>query len=854
MSYCRQCGRKIEDYEFKCPNCGNLTKEIEFDNHCKIVNIDKPLNYVGIKERVAISGGRGVSFILPDGEPNNLRLADKHKIDIYNLGHLFVIFDGSVGKIRADLDCLKAAKEFWTEYYLRSETKDLQVRIQEIVSKINENLYNSSKGRVSYGDIGVSLAGVVMKNDQAFCFNVGNSRCYLLTEDKIEQLTKDDFEVDRRTEEDISRNKKVHPNTKALGFSQTIDLHIYPSFTLSDQSKILISSTGIHTNLTNEQLQKIVFTGNNLKDISNRLLHETIEVGKDKDLSYIIIEHNLIEENKTIDEYCLGCGNKLDSDDLFCDNCGMPINLNNKTPSYLVENKLKYSKYLGSSRFLKLGIIGKGPNGIVVKTKDFKQDGIIKALKVLNINGLKDKSFMFKLESEAVTMSKIDHEHVARFWDIHFQDDMTFLEQEYVAGESIAKIIEQNTDHKISERRIWQLASQISAGMQAIHKAGLLHLNLKPENILLTKLCEVKVTDYALVAEFKNIIHTNKDLLIYASPEQLAEEEVGKESDVWSFGAMLFHILTGKVFASRSTNDELLKCISEQEFEPSPELSDSMNALLAKCLNNSPEARFSNFTEVSEFIDNALKLLQKLEISEDVFFNSVLVEGGSFQMGSESGKDNEKPVHKVTVSDFYMGKYQVTQAEWMEIMGENHSLYKKENNPVEKVNWYDAVEYCNKKSIKDGLDPVYSSSGKEIKCDFSKVGYRLPTEAEWEYAAKGGKLSKGYKYSGSDKCYEVALTWDYHVDFPNPVGINAPNELGIYDMSGNVCEWCWDYFNKYSAEEETNPLGPIIGDERVIRGGSWGESESSCSVSSREFRKPDKRNCEIGLRIVRSVI
>ncbi len=850
MPYCRKCGSKMDDNDFMCLECESLTKEQELELNGYPDKKGKALNYQGFRWAVSSSAGRGVSFALPEGYVRNLRKSIIAELDTYNLGYLFIIFDGGAGKISGDMASFKAAMDFWTEYYSNSKVVDIEARIQEVISKVNTNLYEKYKGRVSYGEVGTSISGIVIKNNQVHCFSLGDSRCYLVKDNKIELITQDDVEEDRRTEIDLARNKKMHPITKGLGFSPTAELHIYPPFTLNTQSKILLTSAGIHNVLTAEHIQELVVQNASLKELADKLRQETTKINTKTDFISILIDRNPeVDSSETVSDHCPYCGNEIDTSDVYCTYCGNAHEFKINSPS-LAEKKIKNRKEFEASRYHRIDRIGEGSRGLVLKVKDFKDDGSIKALKILNIDQLQDESLSFELELEAEKMANIDHPFVAKFWDIHFLDDITFLEQEYVPGESLAKISENTANKRISERRVWQLASQISAGMQAIHRADLLHLNLKAENILQTKLGDIKIADYAITELLKKIIPNSQELLIYASPEQLAGKDIGKPADVWSFGALLYHLLSGKTLYSATSNDDLLQQIKKQQFAPLSELSDSMNALLAKCLNYSPEARFSNFTEVSEFIDNALKLLPKLEISEDIFINSVLVEGGSFQMGSENGKDNEKPLHKVTVSDFYIGKYQVTQAEWMEIMGENHSLYKKENNPVEKVNWYDAVEYCNKKSIKDGLDPVYSASGKEIKCDFSKVGYRLPTEAEWEYAAKGGKLSNGYKYSGSDKCYEVALTWDYHVDFPNPVGINAPNELGIYDMSGNVCEWCWDYFNKYSAEEVTNPLGPILGDERVIRGGSWGSSESSCCVSYREFREPNKRNCEIGLRII----
>lgn len=147
-----------------------------------------------------------------------------------------------------------------------------------------------------------------------------------------------------------------------------------------------------------------------------------------------------------------------------------------------------------------------------------------------------------------------------------------------------------------------------------------------------------------------------------------------------------------------------------------------------------------------------------------------LVEGGTFMIGSESGEDREKPVQSVIVSSFYIARYQITQKLWKEVMGNNPSKFKGDNLPVEQVRWYDAVEYCNKLSRKDGLNPVYTGSGDSTKCNFNANGYRLPTEAEWEFAARGGNSSRGYKYSGSNNIGEIAWYKDNSKGKIHPIG------------------------------------------------------------------------------------
>ncbi|MCL2209128.1 MAG: SUMF1/EgtB/PvdO family nonheme iron enzyme [Treponema sp.] len=241
------------------------------------------------------------------------------------------------------------------------------------------------------------------------------------------------------------------------------------------------------------------------------------------------------------------------------------------------------------------------------------------------------------------------------------------------------------------------------------------------------------------------------------------------------------------------------------------------------------------------------------------------VEGGTFQMGNASGgDDDERPVRNVTVKSFYMSKYEVTQKEWFDVMGttikqqrdladKTWPLAGEDNNyPMYYVNWHEAIEYCNKRSLKEGLTPAYRGSGNNITCDWDASGYRLPTEAEWEYAAKGGKL--GFlvtEYSGSNNADAVAWYYGNSGDKTQPVGKKTPNELGLYDMSGNVWEWCWDWYGTYPNTAQTDPRGASSGSGRVVRGGSWRNAAADVRSACRGNVTPTYRYNDLGFRLVR---
>ena len=235
--------------------------------------------------------------------------------------------------------------------------------------------------------------------------------------------------------------------------------------------------------------------------------------------------------------------------------------------------------------------------------------------------------------------------------------------------------------------------------------------------------------------------------------------------------------------------------------------------------------------------------LNTSEPSEQTFmvkgveFKMIKVEGSTFSMGatSEQGSDaddDEKPVHSVTLSDYYIGETEVTQELWEAVMGSNPSRFKGNNQrPVESVSWKDCQKF---------IKELNRLTGKK---------FRLPTEAEWEYAARGGKYSRGYTYSGSDNADEVAWYYDNSGDETHPVKTKKANKLGLYDMSGNVWEWCNDWYGGYQSNSQTNPTGPSKGEYRVLRGGSWGNFDWCVRVSFRYFNSPGTRNDNYGLRL-----
>jgi formylglycine-generating enzyme required for sulfatase activity len=274
---------------------------------------------------------------------------------------------------------------------------------------------------------------------------------------------------------------------------------------------------------------------------------------------------------------------------------------------------------------------------------------------------------------------------------------------------------------------------------------------------------------------------------------------------------------------------------SESDPSELEELEEQIDSVLIPVLDSSDFVSISSSAEAERrrretgYSNGVLKV-------NGVEYPMVYVSGGTFDMGSTPEQvgdaySNEKPVHKVTLSSYRIGMYEVTQDLWEAVMGTNPSSFKGARKPVEEVSWNDCQDFIRK---------LNSLTGQN---------FRLPTEAEWEFAARGGNSSQGYQYSGGNIIGNVAWYDDNSGGTTHNVGTKSPNELGIYDMTGNVLEWCSDWYGEYSSSSQTNPKGPTGGSILVCRGGSWLPNASGSHVSNRYSNSPDFRSGYLGLRL-----
>jgi formylglycine-generating enzyme required for sulfatase activity len=245
----------------------------------------------------------------------------------------------------------------------------------------------------------------------------------------------------------------------------------------------------------------------------------------------------------------------------------------------------------------------------------------------------------------------------------------------------------------------------------------------------------------------------------------------------------------------------------------------------------------------------------------------VLIKGGTYIMGSpssEAERGTDETQRRVTVADFYLAKSEVTQREYRELAGNNPSNFKGDTLPVENVTWFDAVRYCNAISAKEGLTPAYTISGTDVKWDRSANGYRLPTEAEWEYACRAGTTTPFHTGKGiSDSEANFMNSYGYNSDASGRVtggyrqetiAVNSfkPNQWGLFDMHGNVWEWCWDWYGEYGTSAAENPTGAVSGSYRVNRGGGWNDFPKHIRSAYRAATPPDNGSFNIGFRLARN--
>lgn len=473
-----------------------------------------------------------------------------------------------------------------------------------------------------------------------------------------------------------------------------------------------------------------------------------------------------------------------------------------------------------------------------------------------------------KFIKEAQIIALFDHPNIVKVTDFFYENNTVYYVMDYVEGKSLSTIISEKGS--LTEHEALGYIRKVAAALDYIHAHNVNHLDLKPANIMIRDVDgEPIVIDFGVSKQYdekKDQTSTTPPGITegYSPMEQYRAGGVSTfspQSDIYALGATLFKMVTGVTppMAPDVLNDGLPPFPASVSKTLSHAIEEAMNpkkndrpanvkAFMALLGNEVDEKTMIVKTqpEVSEatVITSPLpppppppplpQNEKRKGIIQNLINNMVNVEGGHFIMGRKYslldgfGEDNK--AHNVVLSNFSIGRYQVTQEEWITIMGNNPSYHQGGGLPVESVSWDDCQKFIEKLN------------------NITGYRFRLPTEAEWEYAARGGKFSKGYPYSGSDRIDEVAWFEINSQSQLHPVGEKKPNELGLFDMSGNVWEWCQDwYVDSYNVNEQMNPKGPSTGLYRVMRGGSWNTIIEGCSVYYRN--RSNEKSQRLGFRL-----
>ena len=620
--------------------------------------------------------------------------------------------------------------------------------------------------------------------------------------------------------------------------------------------------------------------------------------------------------------------------------------------------------YLGTARFTIHGGLG----AMEVVTKVAIKEFFMREMNVRDRDGKTVEgssssvftNYRHRFRREAENLSKLDHPNIIRVYDVFDENGTTYYSMEYVEGITLDAYIQQH--HPLPESDAVAILGRVCSALVFMHGQRMLHLDLKPKNIMYSTKGEVFLIDFGLSKQFGANGEPESSTTIgagtpgYAPIEQVKQIKDGTfpaTLDIYALGATMYKTLTGQrppeatdilndgfpdgplvqLHRSPSLIKVIARCMSPMRKDRYQTVADLLRAYPPLAAEDE-KTEFKEDTEatilddvqpvkhptstapvpppivekkVSEkltpkkavpvldpkvivaptppappkkpstkkyllwyvlagLIMVLLALVSVRKCAEDtvvdiprpagqyldftvngVTFTMVLVEGGTFMMGAtaeQTGADDwEKPAHRVTLSDYYIGQTEVTQALWEAVMGETPAS--------------DGFQWEPEFGLGDNY-PAYFISYDDVLSFISKLNsltgrtFRMPTEAEWEYAARGGNKSKGYLYSGGNTLDNVGWYDDNSDKTTHPVAQKAANELGLYDMSGNVCEWCSDWDGTYSSSSQTNPKGPSTGSGRVVRGGSWGIYAAPCRVAHRGSYSPSGRGSGGGVRLALS--
>lgn len=639
----------------------------------------------------------------------------------------------------------------------------------------------------------------------------------------------------------------------------------------------LLCTDGVFEHLDHQALCDIV-TDPNYSDVelTQRLLHECL-YNRDNHTAYIVrVKDVLNVEGKSAPDSSLPAGTVLKSENY----------------TYQIEKVLGHGAfgitYLVNTIVSMQGQLGTIRTGVKVALKEFFMHREMKREggELIEISpDSKVKVYAEKFRKEAQKLASLTHPNIVRVLEVFEANNTIYYSMEYLPGGSLNDYV--NKRGGLPEREAIKCIRQIGSALLYLHTNKMLHLDVKPSNIMRSDSTgALKLIDFGLAKRYvangdpESSATLGSGTTGYAPLEQAdanIDMEFSPSIDVYALGATYYKLLTAHVPDSAvdvlnsglSTMPLVKKNVSQKSIDA---IKAAMEPLKAKRLPNVQE-----FLDMLPRVDDDTIFYEKKErrinkwwiavivliaivILPSVYFlffakrkntplqvaaferslnmEMVRVEGGSFVMGCDSTADaeadpDERPVRKVTLDAFYIGRYEVTLRQWDAVM--NHVTSGNSKNadyPVHNITWDDVQRF---------IERLNDETGR---------GYRLPTEAEWEYAARGGQRAGGYTYSGGQRPDRVAWYADNSGRVVHPVGRLQPNELGLYDMSGNVWELCSDYYGAYDTTAVRNPQGPAEGVYHVMRGGSCNSMTRSCRVAYRQDNSLMSGDAVVGFRLV----
>lgn len=495
--------------------------------------------------------------------------------------------------------------------------------------------------------------------------------------------------------------------------------------------------------------------------------------------------------------------------------------------------------------------LGGGGMGVVYRAKDIETGDIV-ALKVLRPEVAGDQVSMERFKNELRVARKITHRNVCRVYEFGRSSGTAYISMELVDGQTLRNLMEMVEPIPLAEEV--RIVTDLCQGLAEVHRQGAVHRDLKPSNVMINTQQEIKLMDFGIAA-YGNTGLTATGVAMgtpgFMAPEQLDGRPVDARTDVYSFGLLMYELFTGTpAFTGDSALTVALRQLQEAPVPPrtrQPGIPKDVERIILVCLEKDPARRYNSAAELHEdLLASSTDGKRRPSTGETPILQEhveprinpidsqtyVWIPAGGFSMGGSvadhEARENERPLHRVSIrSGFWIGQTPVTVGAYKRFaaatcrnLPQGLSPNWSDDCPVVSVTWEEAVDYC------------------------MWAGGRLPTEAEWEYAARAG--SRGARYGEPDK-----IAWfNVSVPGPKPVRGKAPNAWGLYDMLGNVWEWCEDWFSDYADQAQSDPCGPEEGAYKVVRGGSWDDQRIHSRLSSRSSYGPGSSSKARGFRCV----